>query len=750
MIAAGNEASPLLAQRLRIEGMSCASCVRRVERALSAVPGVQSASVNLATETARVLSASPIPAEQLTAALQQAGYDGTALKSDQPAASQAPAGEWRPIMLGIALSVPLLLPMLLAPFGVHAMLPGWLQLALATPVQLLLGARFYRGAWHALRQGSSNMDVLVALGTSAAFALSCYRLLQHTAMPHLYFEASATVITLVLLGKQLEARARRSTADALRGLQALRPERARVVRAGEEIEIPVDAVMPGDQVRVLPGERIAVDGEILSGSSGIDESLITGESLPVQRGVGERVIGGALNGDGALLVRALETGGEGTLARIIRLVETAQAEKAPVQALVDRVAAWFVPVVVLIAALTLAAWWALRGDAAVALINAVSVLVIACPCALGLATPTALLVGTGMAARRGILIRDIAALEAAVTVDTVVFDKTGTLTRGHPELMALAPATGEEGDQVLALAAALQAHSQHPLARAVLRAARSQGVAVPACEDARALPGVGVTGSVAGRRLALGSARLLLAEGGSVQAPGALASQALGHEQAGRTVAWLIERSGGDAAGGSRALALLAFGDALRPEAAAAIEGLHAMHLHTVVLSGDSAGSVRNAAEASGVAEWAAALLPADKVARVQALRATGRRIAMVGDGINDAPALAAADVGIALGSGTDIAMDAAGITLMRGDLALVGEAIVLARRIHARIRLNLALAFVYNLAGIPLAAAGLLSPVVAGAAMALSSVSVVSSALLLRHQWSPRGRHALHRKPIP
>ncbi|MDE3011825.1 MAG: copper-translocating P-type ATPase [Pseudomonadota bacterium] len=732
--------------------MSCAACVRRVERALSAVPGVQSASVNLATETARVLSAGPVPAEQLAAALQQAGYDGTALKADQPAASPAPAGEWRPIALGIALSLPLLLPMLLAPFGVHAMLPGWLQLALATPVQLLLGARFYRGAWHALRQGSSNMDVLVALGTSAAFTLSCYRLLQHTAMPHLYFEASATVITLVLLGKQLEARARRSTADALRGLQALRPEHARVVRAGDEIEIPVDAVMPGDQVRVLPGERIAVDGEILSGSSGIDESLITGESLPVQRGPGERVIGGALNGDGALLVRALETGGEGTLARIIRLVETAQAEKAPVQALVDRVAAWFVPVVVLIAVLTLAAWWAVRGDAGVALINAVSVLVIACPCALGLATPTALLVGTGMAARRGILIRDIAALEAAVTVDTVVFDKTGTLTRGHPELLALAPAAGEDGDQVLALAAALQSHSQHPLARAVLRAARSQGVAVPACQDARALPGVGVAGSVAGRSLELGSARLLADAGlrgsAGAQASGALASQASGHEQAGRTVAWLIERSGDDAAGGTRILALLAFGDALRAEAAAAIRDLHALQLHTLVLSGDSAGSVRNAAQASGAEDWAAALLPADKVARVQALRAAGRRVAMVGDGINDAPALAAADVGIALGSGTDIAMDAAGITLMRGDLALVGEAIVLARRIHARIRLNLALAFVYNLAGIPLAAAGLLSPVVAGAAMALSSVSVVSSALLLRRQWPASGRHSRHPEP--
>ncbi len=715
-------------QRMRIEGMSCAACVRRVERALTTLEGVDSVSVNLATETARIIAAAPLSAQQLQAALQTAGYDGALLASDESAASLAPRhGQWWPVLLGAALSIPLLLPMLLALAGVHWMLPGVLQFLLATPVQLVLGARFYRGAWQAPRQGASTMDVLVALGTSAAFALSCYRLLAGNGTEHLYFEASASVITLVLLGKQLEAQARRSTADALRGLQGLRPERARVVRAGGELEVPVAAVMPGDRVRVLPGERIAVDGEVLEGSSSVDESLITGESLPVQRGPGERVIGGAMNGEGALLLCAVETGGEGTLARIIRLVESAQAGKAPVQALVDRVAAWFVPCVVVIALLTFAAWYWLSGDAGRALINAVSVLVIACPCALGLATPTALLVGTGLAARRGILIRDIGALEAAVQLSTVAFDKTGTLTRGHPELMALIPAPGEVDSEVLALAAALQSASQHPLARAVLRAARSRGVAVPSCEDGRALPGMGVAGRVAGRALQLGSARLLTASGCTIDPDVLEAAHA--QEQAGRTVAWLLE----PAPAAPQILGLLAFGDALRPEAPAAVSQLRSMGLRTLMLSGDNPGSVRNAAAVCGVDDWQASLLPADKVARIQALRAQGNRVAMVGDGINDAPALAAADVGIAMGSGTDIAMDAAGITLMRSDLALVAEAIALARRIDGRIRLNLFLAFIYNLAGIPLAAAGLLNPVVAGAAMALSSVSVVVSALLLR-----------------
>jgi Cu+-exporting ATPase len=490
-------------------------------------------------------------------------------------------------------------------------------------------------------------------------------------------------------------------------------------------------------VQILPGERIAVDGEILQGSSGVDESLITGESLPVDRGPGDRVIGGALNGEGALEVRALEAGGEGALARIITLVETAQSDKAPVQALVDRVAAWFVPVVIVIAAATFTIWYFIDGNAGQAVINAVSVLVIACPCALGLATPTAILVGTGVAARRGILIRDVATLEASRTLTLVAFDKTGTLTRGHPELIALVPAPGQDLQTVLRLAAGLQASSQHPLARPVLARARAEGIALPAPAGARALPGLGVAGELEGRQLRLGSSRLFKdAIAHAEHAAPELMAAAHEHTRKGRTLSWLAETG----AAGDTLIGLLAFGDALRPEAAAAIAALHALGLKTALLSGDHHESVQLAAQAAAVERFQSDLLPADKVAQVQSWRVAGEHVAMVGDGINDAPALAAADVGIAMGSGTDIAIHAAGITLMRNDLALVAEAIALASQIHKRIRLNLVLAFVYNIAGIPLAALGLLNPVFAGTAMALSSVSVVGSALLLR-RWRPAGQ---------
>jgi Cu+-exporting ATPase len=618
--------------------------------------------------------------------------------------------------------------MLLQPFGIHWMLEGWLQLALATPVQFVLGWRFYRAGWKALRAGAGNMDLLVALGTSAAFGLSLYLLFKHAdhGMPHLYFEASAAVITLVLLGKWLEVRAKRQTTDAIRALNALRPAAARVLRGDVEIELPVEQVAVGDRVRVRPGERIAVDAQVLDGRSHVDESLITGESLPVLKVAGDRVTGGSMNAEGALTLKTLAVGAETTLARIIRMVESAQAAKAPIQRMVDRVSAVFVPVVLGIALLTLVGWGGATGDWAQAVINAVAVLVIACPCALGLATPTAIMVGTGVAARHGILIKDAQALELAHAVTTVAFDKTGTLTEGRPSLVAVHAAPGQSRDAVLRLSAALQQSSEHPLARAVMAAARTQSMPVPQALESQALPGRGLQGRVDGQVVLLGSARLMHEKGLSA---GLLAQEASRLEAEGRTVSWLM-RDGGEH---TELLGLLAFGDAIKASAREAVARLHALGIDTLMLTGDNRGSAQAVARELGIRQFRAEVLPGDKAAVVQELRGAGQVVAMVGDGINDAPALAAADVGIAMSTGTDVAMQVAGITLMRGDPRLVADALDVSRRTYATLKRGLFWAFVYNVVGIPLAAVGLLNPVVAGAAMAFSSLSVVGNALLLR-----------------
>ena len=630
------------------------------------------------------------------------------------------------MVLAAALSLPLALPMAGMLAGADWMLPGWLQLLLATPVQFWLGARFYRAGWKALRAGSGNMDLLVALGTSAAYGLSLYLLWQHGGHggAHLYFEASAVVITLVLLGKWLEARARRQTSDAIRALQALRPETARVRRKGQDLELPLAQVVVGDLVVVRPGERVPVDAVVVEGSSELDESLLTGESLPVARGPGGRVTGGAVNGQGLLLLRTAAVGAETTLARIVRLVESAQAKKAPVQRLVDQVSAVFVPVILVIALATLLAWGLMAGDWERAVLHAVAVLVIACPCALGLATPAAIMAGTGVAARHGILIKDVEALEIAHKVTVVAFDKTGTLTEGRPELVA---AQALDGDRpaLLAAAAALQQGSEHPLARAVLSAASAESIAVPAAQGLRALPGRGVAAAVDGRELRLGSTRLMDELQVGLSGLAGLAAQLQGD---GRTVSWVA-----DVTDTPRLIGLLAFGDKLKPTAARAMARLAAMHVRTVLLSGDNRGAAQAVGQALGIAEVRAEVLPEDKARILGELKAGGATVAMVGDGINDAPALAAADVGMAMSSGTDVAMHAAGITLMRGDPALAADAIDISRRTWSKIRQNLFWAFVYNLVGVPLAAFGLLSPVLAGAAMALSSVSVVGNALLLR-----------------
>jgi len=721
--------------RLVIGGMSCASCVGRVERALAAVPGVVEASVNLASERAEVrhLADPAIPAA-LVAAVREAGYraaleGGRGLEAERAAAAERAARRREAVALVLAalLTAPLVLPMLAAPLGLHLHPSPWLELALATPVQLLLGARFYRDAWAGLRAGTGNMSLLVALGTSAAYlhGLALVLLDGEAARGQLYLEGAAVVITMVRLGRWLEARAKASAAAALRALTALAPETARVLRAGREVELPVEEVAVGDRLVIRPGERVPVDARILDGVSELDESLLTGESLPVRKGPGDRVIAGSINGSGLLRCVAERVGSDTTLARITELVERAQAGKAPIQRLVDRVSAVFVPAVIGFAALVFLAWLAAGGGLDRALPAAVAVLVIACPCALGLATPAALVAGTGAAARAGILIRDIATLERAHAVDLVAFDKTGTLTVGRPELVALHPLSGSE-ESLLRLVAAAQQGSEHPLGRAILRAASERGLALPPVETFEARPGAGLVARVEGRVLRIGRAELL-EEVGIATEP--LAERARFEAAAGRSLAWVA--IDGELAG------LLALEDALRPEAAEAVAALHRRGLTTALLSGDLRATAERVARAVGIPRVEAPLLPAEKVAAIERFRAEGRVVAMVGDGVNDAPALAAADVGVAMGGGADAAHAAAGLTLLRPDPRLVAAALEIARATRRTIRQNLAWAFLYNLLGLPVAALGLLSPALAGTAMALSSVSVVANALRLR-RWRP------------
>ncbi|CAI8902061.1 MULTISPECIES: heavy metal translocating P-type ATPase [Pseudomonas] len=724
---------PAHSLELNIGGMTCASCVGRVERALSKVAGVTRVSVNLANERAHVDLLGQVDSADLIAAVDKAGYSATLWQAEHPERDdqqQRLQRERWSLVLAILLALPLVLPMVVQPFGLHWMLPAWAQFVLATPVQFIFGARFYVAAWKAVRAGAGNMDLLVALGTSAGYGLSLYQwaITPAGGMPHLYFEASAVVIALVLLGKYLESRAKRQTASAIRALEALRPERAILVVDGRERDVAISALRLNDLVLVKPGERFPVDGEVVEGQSHADEALISGESLPVPKQPGDPVTGGAINGEGRLLVRTLALGAETVLARIIRLVEDAQAGKAPIQKLVDRVSQVFVPTVLVLALATLIGWWLYGAPLETALINAVAVLVIACPCALGLATPTAIMAGTGVAARHGILIKDAEALERAHEVSTVVFDKTGTLTSGTPRIAHLDAVDGNE-DHLLQLAGALQRGSEHPLAKAVLDLCAERQLAVADVSASQSLTGRGIAGTLDGRQLALGNRRLL--EESGLQA-GDLAASAQAWETEGRTLSWLIEQQPQP-----RVLGLFAFGDTLKPGALQAVRQLGARHIGSHLLTGDNRGSAKVVAEALGITNVHAEVLPADKAATVAELKKTGV-VAMVGDGINDAPALAAADIGIAMGGGTDVAMHAAGITLMRGDPRLVPAALEISRKTYAKIRQNLFWAFVYNLIGIPLAAFGLLNPVLAGAAMALSSVSVVSNALLLK-TWKPK-----------
>jgi Cu+-exporting ATPase len=691
---------------LDVEGMTCAACAARIEKNLNRLEGVE-ASVNLATEKATVrFDPARLVVDSLIQRIRDSGYDAQVAREGQVRDHSAElAVARRDFLVAAVLSAPFLVEMAAMFSGGHGWLPGWVQWLLATPVQLWGARRFYRGAWKALRGGTANMDVLVALGTSVAYLFSTAVLVLDLPQ-HVYFEAAAVVVTLVLMGKYLEARAKAKAAQSLEALIRLQPRTCTVEEDGRLVEVDVASLQPGSAFVVRPGDAIAVDARVVEGDSTVNESMLTGESMPVHKQRGATVFAGTVNGAGALKCVAVGTGKGTVLAGIIRLVAAAQGSKPPVQRLVDKVSGVFVPIVLGLSLLTLLIHSFLQGSAD-ALIPAVSVLVIACPCALGLATPTALMVGVGRAARAGILIRNAEALEGAEKLDTLVFDKTGTLTRGEPEVSEV---LSSDPQALLRLAASLEVHSEHPLARAIVKKA---AMPLLPLSGFTSHGGRGVSGLVDGKPARLGSPGFL-----KVQGPDK-GGTVVGVEWDGRLLGWI------------------ALADALRPTSAAAVARLRAMGIEPVILSGDNEETVRAVAQAVGIERWYAGVLPDEKARRIDLLRNEKKKIGMAGDGVNDAPALAAADVSFALASGSGAALDVADITLMQNDLAGIADAIDLSRATLAKIRHNLFFAFVYNVLGIPLAAAGMLSPVIAGAAMALSSVSVVSNSLLL-NRWKP------------
>ncbi|HEY7524512.1 MAG TPA: heavy metal translocating P-type ATPase [Candidatus Limnocylindrales bacterium] len=766
-----SSSGPIRVVSFPIDGMTCASCVNRIGRFLRQVPGVAEANVNLASESATVrFDAQRTGLDRLAQAVEAAGYvahvDG-ASSDDRPADVQGSAAVRaerdlasarhlrsleRRLLLAVVLTIPLLAG--LARMTVAPWLPAILgdpvfQLALATPVQFLAGWPFYVAAGRRLRHGSTDMDTLIAVGTSAAYGASLAAIAVPGFFPStgvgqgeelpLYFDTSATIITLILLGRVLEARARVRTSDAVRHLIGLAPRTARVVRDDAEVDLPIDTVRPGDLVRVRPGESIAVDGVVVEGASGVDESLLTGESVPVAKRLDDLVIGGSLNTTGTLTFRATRVGSDTVLARVIRLVAEAQGSRAPIQRLADRVTGWFVPAVLALAAVTFLAWY-LAGPAPAfnhALLNAVAVLIIACPCALGLATPTSIMVGTGKGAESGVLFRDAQALERLGAVRTLVLDKTGTLTRGRPEVTDVATVPDAPPDEeVLALAAAAERASEHPLADAIVRdAVESRGLALAAATDFLATPGSGVRATVGGRAVLVGS-RSHVETAGVEAAPLVGAEERLAREA--RTPVWV--------AVDGRVLAVIGIADPLKPESIEAVRALREMGLELMMLTGDNRRTAEAIAASVGIHRVVAGVGPEGKAVEVARLRDTAGGVAMVGDGVNDAPALASADVGIAIGTGADVALEAAGVTLLSGDLRALATAVALSRATMRNVRQNLFWAFAYNVVLIPVAmgvlfplAGILLDPILAAGAMALSSVTVVSNALRLRRFRPPR-----------
>ena len=721
---------------LALTGMTCAACALRIEKVLNKLPGVE-AQVNFATETAVVhYQLGLAPADALIAAVRKAGYDAAVRGDlDQGQEKKRRAAlyqeELKAFWLSAALTLPLALQMVTMFGGSHAdLLPRWLQLVLATPVQFWIGRRFYVGAWHSLRGGGANMDVLVVLGTSMAFGFSAVVTLFGLGQ-HVYFEASAAIITLILMGKLLEARAKNRTMAAIEALIRLQPATARIERDGEITEIPVERVKIGDHFIVRPGESVPLDGKVLQGHTSIDESMLTGESQPVEKFNGGKVFAGTLNQRGLVTCETTRVGKETALAGIIRLVNEAQGSKAPIQRLADRISAVFVPTVVGISVLTFALWWAFGGDFTQALINAVAVLVIACPCALGLATPTAVMVGTGQGARHGILIRNAVALEQAEKIQVMIVDKTGTLTEGRPSVTDVLPADGNTVEEVLRLAATLEQASTHPLAKAVMDCTTSKGIVPAPLVRVIDHPGKGIevelndaTMSASQRTLWLGSPAYMTSLGLTVDTARIAALTG-----SGKTVIAVADAAG--------VTGYIGIADRVRATSLQAVAKLKSLGIQVVMLSGDNPATAAAVAAAVGIDDYRAEVLPDHKAEAVQAFRANGKVVGMVGDGINDAPALAAADVSFAIGAGADVAIEAADVTLMNNDLAAVADAIALSRATLGKIRQNLFFAFVYNVLGIPLAALGMLNPVIAGAAMAMSSVSVVSNSLLLK-RWKP------------
>jgi len=710
---------------LDVDGMSCTACAARIETNLNKLKGVE-ASVSFASEKATVrFTPQRLDVDKLIATIRDTGYDAHVARAgevrDHAAENRAALSDF---LVAAVLTVPLLAEMA-AMFSGHGMLlPPWLQWLLATPVQFWSGRRFYVGAYKSLRGGGANMDVLVALGTSVAYLFSSAVLF--LALPlHVYFEAGASVITLVLLGKYLEARAKARASQALEALIRLQPKTAWVERDGRLVEVEVASLKPGAAFVVRPGDAIALDGRVLEGDSAVNEAMLTGESMPKDKRPGDRVYAGTVNGMQALTCEATGVGKDTVLAGVIRMVAAAQASKPPVQKLVDRVAAIFVPAVVAVALLTFGLWWWASGSFAAALVPGVAVLVIACPCALGLATPTALMVGVGRAASAGILIRNAEALEGAEKLDVLVLDKTGTLTRGEPSVTDIVPVAGTAPEELLQVAVTLEKHSEHPLARAILAHPAAERVAALAASAFTAHGGRGVSALIDGASALLGSPAFLRESGVEFEdaAPGRLRAE-------GKTVVGVAR--------GGRLQGWIALADELRESTAEAVRRLRAMGVEPIVLSGDNPVVVGAIAERLGVRRWKGGVLPAEKAAEIDALRKEGHVVGMAGDGVNDAPALAGADVSFALAGGTGVALETADVTLMKNDLAGIADAIALSRATLAKIRQNLFFAFVYNVLGIPLAAFGMLNPVIAGAAMAMSSVSVVSNSLLL-NRWKPQ-----------
>lgn len=721
---------------LDITGMTCAACASRVEKVLSRVEGVDRAVVNLALERATVETDSKVSTDALVSAVSKAGYgalvrpddDAQKRRADEERDARRRAEERQTLLrfvISAILSIPLvigMLPMMLG--GETTWIGPWAQALLATGVMLASGTRFLREAWAALRGGSANMAVLVSLGTSVAYLYSLYLVIFGHGHEHLYFEAAAVVLTLVMLGKYLEARAKQGASAALSALHKLQPREAERFDGDVTALAPVEQLIAGDKVLVRPGGRIPCDGQILSGHSHIDESLITGESLPVTKAPGDAVITGTVNGEAALTIEVSAVGADTRLARMTRLIEDAQTGQAPIQRLVDRISSIFVPVILVIAVLTFLGWWLIAGDLQSAIIAAVAVLVIACPCALGLATPTALVAGTGAAAKAGILIRDIETLERASEVGAIAFDKTGTLTIGQPKVTA-----AQASDDMLALAAAVEAHSEHPLAKALVEHVQESGIAIPTASNVRAAVGRGLSGTVGSTPVAVGNRRMALEAGVDATVLDGLAAD-LG--SAGTTAFILVNNVLAGA---------ILYADTARPESAETIAELKRRGLHPIMLTGDNPAAAEVIGKSLGFDDIRASLLPEDKVATIRDMAAEGSKgVAFVGDGLNDGPALAAARLGIAMSSGADVAREAAAITLMRPDLRLVPAALDIAARTKRTIAQNLGWAFIYNVIGIPLAAFGLLSPVFAGAAMAFSSVSVVTNSALLA-RWKPEDR---------